>query len=55
MSKKGRGGRPSKYDPKYHPQLVKWMARSGKTQAEIAQELEIWSQPILGQRNIPES
>jgi transposase-like protein len=46
MSKKGRGGRPSKYDPKYHPQLVKWMARCGKTQAEIAEELEI-SEPTL--------
>ena len=46
MSKKGKGGRPSKYDPKYHPQLVKWMARCGKTQAEIAEELEI-SEPTL--------
>lgn len=41
MRKKGAGGRPSKYDEKYTPQLVKWMARSGKTQKEIADELDI--------------
>ncbi len=41
MSRKGVGGRPSKYDAKYHPQLVKWMKRSGKIDREIAEELEI--------------
>ena len=31
----------SKYDPKTTPQLVKWMARSGLTEQEIADELGI--------------
>ncbi len=34
-------GRPSKYDPKFHPQVVKWMARHGLTDDEIADELDI--------------
>ena len=31
----------TKYDPKTTPQLVKWMARSGLTETEIATELDI--------------
>lgn len=39
---KGAGrGRPTKYDPKLHPVLAKWMARSGLTDEEIARELGI--------------
>ncbi len=34
-------GRPSKYDPGIHTQLVYWMAQKGLTDAQIAQELKI--------------
>lgn len=33
--------RPSKYDPKLHPLLARWMARSGLIDEEIARELGI--------------
>lgn len=36
-----RRGPKSKYDPNIHPQLVKWMCRSGLTNEEIARELKI--------------
>ncbi len=36
-----RMGRPSKYDPKLHPQLVKWMARAGLTDKEMAAQLQV--------------
>jgi hypothetical protein len=32
---------PAKYDPQLHPQLIKWMARAGLIDAEIAAELKI--------------
>jgi transposase-like protein len=32
-------GRPTNYDKKYHPQIVKWMTRSGLTVEQIAGEL----------------
>lgn len=34
-------GRPTTYDKKYHPQIVKWMTRSGLTVEQIAGELGI--------------
>ena len=34
-------GRPSKYDPGIHTQLVYWMAQKGLTDAQISQELHI--------------
>lgn len=37
----GKRGPKSKYDPNIHPQLVKWMCRSGLTNEEIAKELGI--------------
>ena len=39
-AKKKRGPK-SKYDEKIHPQLCKWMARGGLTEAQIAAELGI--------------
>jgi transposase-like protein len=38
MAKPGNKG---KFDPKYHPQLIKWQARSGLTEVEICKELKI--------------
>lgn len=35
------GGRPSKYDQRYTPQLAYWMARDGLTDKEMAEKLEI--------------
>jgi hypothetical protein len=34
-------GRPTKYDPKIHPQLVMWMCRAGSTMQQIADELGV--------------
>lgn len=34
-------GRPSKYDPGIHTQLVYWMAQNGLTDVQIAKELHI--------------
>ena len=34
-------GRPSKYDPGIHTQLVYWMAQKGLTDVQIAEELRI--------------
>lgn len=33
--------RPTKYDPQYHPQLAKWMTRSGQTLEQTAAELHV--------------
>lgn len=40
-NKKNKGGRPGKYDKTVIPQLVKWMHRSGLTDAQIANEIGI--------------
>lgn len=40
-------GPKSKYDPKIHPQLVKWMCRSGLTNEQIAEELHIHKETLL--------
>jgi len=34
-------GRPTKYNPMWHPQLVFWMARDGLTDVQIAERLHI--------------
>jgi hypothetical protein len=34
-------GPKPKYDPRYHPQLIKWLARGGLTGPQIAAELKI--------------
>jgi transposase-like protein len=39
--RKSNAGRPTKYDPKYHAVLIKWMARSGLLDKEIAKELGV--------------
>ena len=38
---KNKGGRPTKYDPKYHPRLVYSLSLLGATDSEIAQAFEI--------------
>lgn len=35
------GGRPTKYDEKFHPKVVKYMVRCGMTDKEIAKDLGI--------------
>lgn len=35
------GGRPTKYNPKFHPKMAKLAAANGLTDEEIAKELEI--------------
>jgi hypothetical protein len=35
------GGRPTKYDPKYHPKLAKALVKNGATVQEVADELEV--------------
>lgn len=48
-------GRPSKYDPKVHPQLAKWMARCGLIDVQIAKELGIAKSTLnLWKRDYPE-
>lgn len=37
----GRTGRPSKFDPDLHPKLIKYMARSGLTNEQMARELGV--------------
>ena len=39
-SREKRRTRPSSYDPERHPRLVRWMARCGLTNAEIARSPE---------------
>ncbi len=39
--KKGKGGRPSKYDPDIHPEYAKALAIEGLTNEEIAQKFGI--------------
>jgi len=34
-------GRPSLYDPNYHPQIAKWMCRAGAIDMDIAKEFGI--------------
>lgn len=34
-------GRPSKYDPNYHPKLAYWMCRSGLKDEDIAKQFDI--------------
>ena len=36
-----QGGRPTRYDPTYHPQLAKWMMRAGLTIKELAEEFGV--------------
>ena len=43
----GKRGPKSKYDPNIHPQLVKWMCRSGLTNEEIAGELHLNFKTLL--------
>jgi len=40
-------GPKSKYDPNIHPQLVKWMCRSGLTNEEISKEIGIAHKTLL--------
>jgi transcriptional regulator with XRE-family HTH domain len=48
MAKRGNRG---KYDPKYHPQLIKWQTRSGLTEPEICKELNISKTTLYRWRN----
>ena len=41
MAEKHAGGRPTKYNENYHPDLVYWMARSGLTDKEMSAKLDI--------------
>lgn len=41
MSKKNKGGRPTKYDPKYHLPWAKGLLRRGCTVEELAEEFEV--------------
>jgi transposase len=44
-------GRPTVYDPNLHPQVVKWMARSGLTVEEIASHLGVNKSTVTRWRN----
>ncbi len=39
-------GRPSKYNPGLHTQLVYWMAKNGLTDAQMAEQLHITEQTL---------
>jgi len=39
-------GRPTKYDPKKHPDLAFWMAHAGLTDKQIAEQLGVTEQTI---------
>jgi transposase-like protein len=39
--------RPSTYDPKYHPKIVKYMTRTGMTMTEVAEDLGIAEQTLF--------
>ena len=40
-----------KFDPKYHPQLIKWQTRSGLTVVEVCKELKISKKTLYRWRN----
>lgn len=42
----GKTGRPSKYDPKKHPDLAFWMAHAGLTNKQIAEEFGVTERTI---------
>lgn len=44
-------GRPSKYDPGIHTQLVYWMAQNGLTDIQIAKELHICKATLNNWKN----
>jgi transposase-like protein len=46
MTEKHAGGRPTKYNPKFHPQLVFWLSQAGLTDKKIAKELSITEQTL---------
>lgn len=49
------GGRPTKYNPEFHPPLVKALAEQGKTVTEICAEMKISTSTfVLWQQNYPE-
>ena len=48
---KHAGGRPSKYNPEYHPKLAEAWAACGKTEVEIADKLEVSPATITNWKN----
>jgi len=45
------GGRPTKYNPKFHPKMGKLAAATGKSDEEIAKELEITTSTLYLWKN----